>query len=131
MQVPRAVWLGSIGCAMVVSSFLMFPRMQHPPTSMSLRTPVNGAAASGPSFSETSSRLPTAFPRAERAEIDHSMLALQRYWQDPSIDPKVLERAYAPAPKRLPPEARPNRSAIEPPAKEWRRLQREDDAIAY
>lgn len=130
MQVPRVVWLGFIGCALVVSGSLVFQRKQDSPTS-SPRTPVNGAAASGSASSETPPPGPTVSSQVERAGIDHSTLVLQRYWQDPSIDPKVLERAYAPAPKRLPSEARPTRSAIEPPAEEWRRLQREDNAIAY
>ena len=49
----------------------------------------------------------------------------------PSIDPKVLERAYAPPSEPLPPEARPTPSAISPPETEWRDLRRQKDAAAY
>ncbi len=52
---------------------------------------------------------------------------------DPSLDPKVLERAFVPPPppSMLPPDARPKRSAIEPPRRTWQERQRYDSAVAY
>lgn len=50
---------------------------------------------------------------------------------DPSIDPRLLERAYAPVPESLPPQARPKAPDIHPPERTWRRLQRREDAVAY
>ena len=52
------------------------------------------------------------------------------YWRDPSVDPKLLERAFAPPP-HVPPEARPKPPAIMPSEREWHRLQRDDSAVAY
>lgn len=45
-------------------------------------------------------------------------------WYDPSVEPEVLRRAYAPA-GRLPPQARPVLLPIEPTEEDWERLRRE------
>ena len=44
-------------------------------------------------------------------------------WNDPSIDPKTLERTFALPSEPLPPEARPTPSAIQPSQQAWRKLQ--------
>lgn len=55
----------------------------------------------------------------------------QQPWGDPSLDPEVLQRAYAPPPRSLPKAARPEILPIHPPEREWRKAQRNEDAIAY
>ena len=45
-----------------------------------------------------------------------------RYWQDPSIDPEVLKRAYAPPSRRLLPEDRPSAASIQPDAEALKAL---------
>jgi hypothetical protein len=62
---------------------------------------------------------------------DRELLSGQPYWADPSIDPKVLERAYAKPEGPLPQAARPTSPAIHPPDREWRRARREDQAVPY
>ncbi len=53
---------------------------------------------------------------------------IRRYWKDPSIDPAVLERAYAPAQVEVPPVNTPR---LTPPHAEWRKLRyHEHDAVA-
>jgi hypothetical protein len=52
-----------------------------------------------------------------------------RHWADPSLDPDILRRAYAPVSKPLPPEARPKAQRLMPSAREWRRLDREDATL--
>lgn len=56
-----------------------------------------------------------------------------RGWQDPSVDPAALARAFRapPPPDFLPPEARPRPPEIHPPARAWRELEREERAVAY
>ncbi len=44
------------------------------------------------------------------------------YWKDPSIDPKLLERAYLGTQQPLPPEARPKPLNIHPPSAKQKRL---------
>jgi hypothetical protein len=46
-------------------------------------------------------------------------------WQDPSVPPEVLARAFAPPPADLPPEALPKPLRTQPPREEWQRLQSE------
>ena len=49
-------------------------------------------------------------------------------WDDPSLDPAMKRQPPTPI---LPPSARPEEPAIEPPEPEWRRLRRQEEAIAY
>ena len=50
-----------------------------------------------------------------------------RVWKDPSIDPALLERAYAPPSRPLPPAARPKTPRIRPSDTKLRKLQRQID----
>ena len=109
MRAPRAVWIGTIGVGVGVSiwsliQLIMTPVLlpPHSPSVHAVRSPV-ATAASG---------------------------RMSAPWKDPSIDPQVLEKAFAPPPP-LPPQARPKPSALVPPAREWERIQRQDDAVAY
>ena len=53
-------------------------------------------------------------------------------WDDPSLDPSMkMKMKREPPLPYLPPEARPKKPAIQPSADEWRRLRREEKAIAY
>ena len=52
------------------------------------------------------------------------------HWNDPSVDPEVLKRAFAPPPTNLPPEALPRASSIHPPREALKRLQNKG-AVAY
>ena len=54
-----------------------------------------------------------------------------RYWNDPSVDPKALERAYASPQRPLPAQARPKPSAIVPPKEAEDQMKRDPDAIPY
>ena len=53
----------------------------------------------------------------------------QAAWFDPSVDPEILKRAYAP-PGPLPPEARPFSLRTQPSDEEWAKL-RKENAMAY
>jgi hypothetical protein len=52
------------------------------------------------------------------------------HWNDPSVDPELLRRAFAPPPTNLPPEALPRASSIHPPREALKRLQSKG-AVAY
>ena len=54
----------------------------------------------------------------------------QGYWNDPSIDPQVLKRAYPPPPKDLPEEAKPQPLQLKPTAQQWHDLQ-DQGLVAY
>ncbi len=51
-------------------------------------------------------------------------------YQDPSIPPEVLQRAFSPPPASLPPAARPRPSNIEPPRRALDQMRR-GGAVAY
>lgn len=75
---------------------------------------------------------PTTSPWSAGSDARHVIDADgQQPWDDPSLDPEVLQRAYAPPPRSLPKEARPEMLPIHPPEREWRKAQRNEDAIAY
>lgn len=52
------------------------------------------------------------------------------YWQDPSIPPEVLKRAFQPPPADLPPEARPGSFNITPSPKTAQSL-RDQELVVY
>ena len=52
-------------------------------------------------------------------------------WNDPSIDPAVLEKAFAPPPADLPPEALPFASNITPDPQSLKALEGSGDLAAY
>lgn len=117
MRVSGIVWIASVACAIAAVAWAM-GRVVHrslpalaPPSAQTL---------------QTSRDVPPA-------DVAVSDAGSQPYWHDPSVDPKVLERAFAPPPpvSSLPPEARPTSPAIDPLEREWRRLQRNDQAVAY
>jgi hypothetical protein len=112
MRPTVKLWAGVIGCTIVVSVWAVLQLAQSPLLS-SHRTPA-----------ATAEILPAA---AVAPPVD---VTGGRHWADPSLDPKVLAKAYAPAPANLPPEARPKPLRITPSAKEMRRLEQEG-ATAY
>lgn len=133
MRAAPAVWVG-VGLAMVLGVALIGPF--HP--SSPEKTKALGSASSasvGAGSLRQRPRLPS--PRASTAAGPIAPPDIRtapggaRYWNDPSLDPKVLERAFAPPSKPLPPEARPTASAIIPPAQEWRQLKQDEAAVAY
>ncbi len=105
---PAVIWIVTIGLGLAISIWSV---------AQLIMTPVIPRTG-GPSAHPASTTVPTSPPQSAIP------------WKDPSIDPKVLEKAFAP-PLPLPPEARPKPSAIIPPEREWRRIQRQDDAVAY
>lgn len=88
------------------------------------------AAPAGPDGSAGFSQAPAAARPAERAAVINPE-NLQPV-EDPSLDADTLARAFQPppSPSQLPPEARPRSADITPPAREWRKLQREHHAAA-
>ena len=150
----RSLWLaGSLGCVIIVGLVLR----ARPPTAQPGRTPPMGADVSSstaapaspvmpalipgrPEDREAGGQHPSSLPLSERVNTTQAGLpaAPQRTnsasaaqtgdWDDPSLDPSMKREPPAPI---LPPEARPTRPAIEPSQAEWRRLHRNDDALAY
>jgi hypothetical protein len=111
MRIPGTVWIGLAFGAALVSAWAL-------------------AQLVGLQFSWMSDRAPTealAHPVSTAPTRD---LTGGRYWNDPSVDPALLERAFAPAPRVLPPEAQPKASAIVPPQKALQELQAQG-AVAY
>ena len=111
MRVFGIVWI-AVACAIAAVAWAMGRAVHHslpalaPPSAQTL---------------QTSHNVPPSDPGG------------QPYWRDPSVDPGVLERAFAPPPpvSLLPPEAQPTPPAIDPPERAWRRLQHTDHAVAY
>mgnify|MGYP001568008010 CR=1 FL=1 len=125
----RASWVTFAavgGGVLVVSAWALGSRLRHssPPASSSHVAPSLGVPAHGE---------PAVWPSPEFSPDVAVDRFGQPYWRDPSVDPRVLERAFAPPPpmSSLPPEARPTTPAIDPPEREWRRVQRKDHAVAY
>ena len=53
------------------------------------------------------------------------------YGNDPSVEPDVLARAFAPPPANLPVSERPITRQLVPDPDEWQQLQRSTDALAF
>ena len=64
-------------------------------------------------------------PRQERPVS----VRTEPYWHDPSVDPEILKKAYAPPPSDLPREALPYASNIEPDAEAWGIFQKAQDPL--
>jgi hypothetical protein len=114
MRLPRAVSIGAVVCGMAITIWSLsrllrspiFPRSSAQPTVATTPAQADASAGSQPSGSTT-------------------------YWHDPSVDPEVLAKAFAPPPANLPATARPKPSNIHPSPREWRRLQEQQNAVAY
>lgn len=118
MRLPRTAWELVTVCAVAAVAWVL---VQY---GVMLRWPP------GRSTVPIATEQPLASPStAAGGGSTSSTLGLPVY--DPSIDPRLLERAYAPVPESLPPQARPKTPDIHPPERTWRRLQRQDDAVAY
>ena len=75
--------------------------------------------------------LPQSAPMAAPAE---RLILPKGAWNDPSVPPEALKKAYAPLSHPLPPEARPQPSNIHPPEAKERRIQRrvkQGDLVIY
>lgn len=128
---PRAAWPILAGCGLVIG-YGVFGRRAASRPSMRQGSG-HEAAVAAPSNAEqqiTASRSSSMAKPASGSGLFRRQPP-DPYWQDPSVDPDILARAFARPPRSLPPEARPEASAIEPSEREWRRLQREDKAVAY
>ena len=76
---------------------------------------------------------PTVIKPVPTAQTRHTVGQVG-YWKDPSIDPKLLERAYLGTQQPLPPEARPKTLSIHPPAQKQKRLRKQiehGDTLIY
>lgn len=104
MRTPLVTGMG-IGCTAIVGAWVIAQLMPLP-----MMKPVQTEPVRQPAPEEV-----TATPS----------------WKDPSIDQEMLERAYAPIAEPLPVEAIPVASSIQPPEQEWRRLERQYDAVAH
>jgi hypothetical protein len=120
---PRLAWelLGTLAvgtCAWLLAQYVLLPRLPRP----------------SPPVVQTLAQETPATPTTG-TDVNHTQpqtsAGVSRYWSDPSLDPDVLKRAYAPVSEPLPPEARPKSPAIHPPEREWRRLKRKEEALAY
>lgn len=125
MRVSGIVWIAFVACAIAAVAWAM-GRVVH-------RTLPALAPPSAQTLQTSRDVPPADVAVAEQPSLLGSDAGSQPYWRDPSVDPKALERAFAPAPpvSSLPPEARPTTPAINPPEREWRRVQRNDQAVAY
>jgi len=114
MRVPRAMWMGLVGCALlaVLWGLALFIRLS--------------------AQSLASKDLKPSAVAAEPARV-HALtedVTGGRYWNDPSMDPEMLKKAFAPPPANLPPEARPVPFNLMPSNKELQRMRRQG-AVAY
>jgi hypothetical protein len=133
MREAPVVWVG-MGLGMVLGVALI--GLFHPsmPETVEPLGPASSVSAGAGSLEQRS--LSSLLPRAPAAgpiappEM-RTAPGGARYWNDPSIDPKLLERAFAPPSKPLPPEDRPTASAIIPSAEEWRQLERDGAAVVH
>jgi len=114
MRLPRAISIGAVACGMAItiwslSRLLMSPILPRttPPAKTAATLPRPAASAD---------------PRLEH---------LAPHQRDPSVDPEVLARAFAPPPANLPAKARPKPSNIHPSPREWKRLQEQHEVVAY
>ena len=76
--------------------------------------------------------LPQSSPIAETPA--DALILPKGAWNDPSVPPEALKKAYAPLSHPLPPEARPQPSNIHPPEAKERRIQRrvkQGDLVIY
>lgn len=128
------VWLGAAGCLLVAGSWTLRRQAAPPPPVYPEAAPeALGAASPTPEQPTAPSRpTPTAQSIGPHERVHpFAQPSAQPYWQDPSIDPEVLARAFAEPPRSLPPAARPTDAAIHPPERVWRQMQRDDKAVAY
>ncbi len=126
MQIPPAVRWGVIGCA-IVGGLSMIRHGSPPQTSVSTAPSPHAELQRPPSH--PASMPPTVSTPAEQRSMPQA--SDRGYWQDPSIDPEVLERAFEPPRRSLPTQARPQSSAISPSQSDWRHLQRDEAAVVY
>lgn len=114
MRIPRMVWVGVVGCAVLVGlwGIALFIRLSA--QSLASKGLKPSAVAAEPA----------------RAHALTEDVTGGRYWNDPSMDPEMLKKAFAPPPTNLPPEARPVPLNLMPSNKELQRMRREG-AVAY
>ena len=134
MRAAPAVWVGvGVALAMVLGVVLIGPfHPSSPEKTKAVGSASSASVGEGSLRQRSLSSSPRALAAGPIAPPDiRTAPGGARYWNDPSLDPKVLERAFAPPSRPLPPEARPTASAIIPPEREWRQLKRDEAAVAY
>ena len=132
MRAAPVVWVG-MGLGMVLGVALVGLFQPSMPETAKPLGPASSVSASTGSLRQRSlSSSPRALAVGPIAPPEiRTSPGGARYWNDPSIDPKLLERAFAPPSRPLPPEARPTASAITPTEQEWRQMERDEAAVAY
>ena len=120
------IWLGFLACLVIgVRMHLLQPA---PPALRPSAPAISASISVQQSPSQTVEAL-EALPLAPHADVSLGLQS-QRRWQDPSVDPKIWQRAFAP-PRSLAQRARSKPLALQPSKREWRTLQQQDGAVAY
>ena len=122
------VWLGFLACLVVgVRMHLLQP--PPPPPVRHPSAPAVAVSAPVQQALDPTVDVLEALPLAPHADVSLGLQS-QRRWQDPSVDPKIWQRAFAP-PRSLAQRARSKPLALQPSKREWRMLQQRDGAVAY